>query len=89
MRYESFVIQERFNPATNFTELRQRLQNFNESTTQSHKGESDSVALAVKLDFKKGHKKINRLWMGSLDTLPRTAGGKIQHNAASVVRKVT
>ena len=28
MRYESFVIQESFNPATNFTELRKRLQNF-------------------------------------------------------------
>ena len=31
MRYESFVIQENFNPATNFTELRKRLQNFHES----------------------------------------------------------
>ena len=28
MRYESFVIQESFNPATNFTELRKRLQNY-------------------------------------------------------------
>ena len=36
MRYESFVIQESFNPATNFTELRKRLQNFHESTAQRH-----------------------------------------------------
>ena len=34
MRYESFVIQESFNPATKFTELRKRLQNFYESTVQ-------------------------------------------------------
>ena len=59
MRYESFVIQENFNPATNFTELRKRLQNFHESTAQRHKGQSGSVALAVKRDFKKGHRKGN------------------------------
>ena len=57
MRYESFVIQENFNPATNFTELRKRLQNFHESTR--HKGQSGSVALAVRRDFKKGPKKGN------------------------------
>ena len=57
MRYESFVIQESFNPATNFRELRKRLQNFHESTAQRHKGQSGSVALAVKHDFKKGPKK--------------------------------
>ena len=38
MRYESFVIQESFNPATNFTELRKRLQKFHESTAPRHKG---------------------------------------------------
>ena len=59
MRYESFVIQESFNPATNFTELRKRLQIFHESTVQRHKGQSGSVALAVKRDFKKGPKKGN------------------------------
>ena len=59
MRYESFVIQESFNPATNFTELRKRLQNFHESTVQRHKGQSGSVALAVKRDFKKRPKKGN------------------------------
>ena len=97
MRYETFVIQESFKPATNFTELRKRLQfnDFNESTTQRHKGQSGSVALAVKLDLKKGPKKENcvisegSLCVGSLDTLPKTAGGWRQHNAASIVRKVT
>ena len=59
MRYESFVIQESFNPATNSTDWRKRLQNFHESTTQRHKGESGSVALAVKRDFMKGPKKGN------------------------------
>ena len=59
MRYESFVIQESFNPATNFTELRKRLQNFHESTAQRHKGPSGSVAPAAKRDFKKGPKKGN------------------------------
>ena len=38
MRYESFVIQESFNPATSFTELKKRRQNFHESTVQRHKG---------------------------------------------------
>ena len=59
MRYESFVIQESFNPATNFTELRKRLQNFHESTAQRHMEQSGSVALAVKHGFKKGPKKRN------------------------------
>ena len=59
MRYESSVIQESFNPATNFTELRKELQNFHESTAQRHKGQNGSVALAVKRDFKKGPKKGN------------------------------
>ena len=38
MRYESFVIQESVNPATNFTALRKRLQNFHESAAKRHKG---------------------------------------------------
>ena len=59
MRYQSFVIQESFNPATNFTELRKRLQNFHESTAQRHKGQSGAVALAVMCDFKRGPKKGN------------------------------
>ena len=40
MRYGSLVIQEKLNPATNFTELRKRLQNFHESTAQRHKGQT-------------------------------------------------
>ena len=59
MRYESFVIQESCNPTTNFTELRKRMQNFHVSAAQKHKGQSGSVALAVKRDFKKGPKKGN------------------------------
>ena len=59
IRYESFFIQESFNPATNFTELRKRLQNFHDSTAQRHNGQSGSVALAVKRDFKKGPRKGN------------------------------
>ena len=59
MRYESFVIQESFNPATNFTELKKRLQNFHEKTAQRKKGQSCSVALAVMRDFKKGPRKGN------------------------------
>ena len=59
MRYEIFVIEESFNPATNFTELKKRLQNFHESTAQRHKGQSGSMALAVKRAFKKGPKKGN------------------------------
>ena len=59
MRYESFVIQESFNPATNFTELKKRLQNFHESTAQRHKGQSGSVALPLKRDIKKRHRKGN------------------------------
>ena len=59
MRYESFVKQESFKPATNFTELRKRLQNFHESTAQRNNGQSGSVALAVKRDLKKRPKKGN------------------------------
>ena len=59
MKYESFLIQESFNPATNFTELRKRLQNFHESTAQRHSGQSGSVALAVRRDLKEGPKKGN------------------------------
>ena len=59
MRYESFVIQENFNPATNFTELRTRRKNFHENIAEKHKGQSGSVALAVKRDFKRGPKEGN------------------------------
>ena len=59
MSYESSAIQESSNPATKFTELRKRLQKFHEGPAQRHKGQSDSVALAVNRDFKKGPKKGN------------------------------
>ena len=59
MRYECFVIPESFNPETNFTELRKRLQNFHESTAERHQRQSGSVALAVKRYFKKGTTKGN------------------------------
>ena len=39
--------------------MKKRLQNFLESREQRHKGQSGSVALAVKPDFKKGPKKGN------------------------------
>ena len=58
MRYESFVIQESFNP-DKAAELRIRLQNFHESTARKQKGQRGSLALAVKRDFKKGPKKGN------------------------------
>ena len=48
-----------YRKATNFTELRKRLQNSHESTARRHKGQSDSVALAVKSDFKKGPRREN------------------------------
>ena len=66
MRYENFVLQKSFKPATNFTELKQRLQNLHESTAHKRKGKSGSVALAAKRDFKKGPKKGNCFVCGIL-----------------------
>ena len=44
--FEHFVVQESFNPATTFTELRTRLQNYEESRTQRKQTEEDhSVAM--------------------------------------------
>ena len=54
MRYESFAKRESFNPATNFTVLRKRPETLHESTSQGHKGQNDSLALAVKRDLRKG-----------------------------------
>ena len=59
MRYENFAKQESFNQATNFTELRKRPENLHENTSQGHKGQNDSVALAVKRDLKKGTMRRN------------------------------
>ena len=44
--FEHFVVQESFNPATTFTELRTRLQNYEESRVQRKRTEEDhSVAM--------------------------------------------
>ena len=54
IRYENFVIQVRFNPATDITELKKRLHNFHENTAQRQNGQSGSLAPALKRDFRKG-----------------------------------
>ena len=84
MRYESFVILESFNLAANFTEFGKRLQNFLESKVQGHKEQSDLVALAVKRDFKRGPTRGNCFVCGI--PLPRTAGGRRQHDVANVAK---
>ena len=38
-KYEHFIVQESFNPAANFTELRTRLQNFDDSRFQRNQAE--------------------------------------------------
>ena len=73
VRYESFVIQESFNPATNFIHLMKRLQNVREILAQGYKGQNGSVALPVRRDCTKGPKRINCfVCVRSHDTLPRT-----------------
>ena len=61
MRYENFVVQKCFKPASIFTEVSKRLQNFHESTAQRSNGQSGSVALAMKRDFMKRTRKRNCL----------------------------
>ena len=73
MRYDSFVIQESFNPATNFGVEEKAAELPWEHSTKAQGTPRKETALRV----------------GYVDTLPRTAGGRRQHNAASVVRKVT
>ena len=65
-RYESSVTQENIHPAANLTELKKMLQKFHESTALRHHGQSSSVALAVKCDFKKGPRKENCFVCGIL-----------------------
>ena len=90
MRYESFVIQENFKLASNFTELMKRLPYFHESKAQRHKRHRGSVAMEVKRDFRKGPKRRNCfVCAGYMVSLPGTAREKIQHNATSIVRRVT
>ena len=48
-RYEHFVVQESFNPATTFVELRTRLTNYEESRAQRHEGEeAQHIAMTAK-----------------------------------------
>ena len=42
-KYEHFIVQESFNPAANFTELRTRLQNYDDSRLQRSQAEEDSA----------------------------------------------
>ena len=42
-KYEHFIVQESFNPAENFTELRTRLQNFDDSRLQRNQAEEESA----------------------------------------------
>ncbi len=42
-KYEHFVVQESFNPAANFTELRTRLLNYDHGRIQRNQAEEDSA----------------------------------------------
>ena len=42
-KYEHFIVQESFNPAENFTELRTRLQNFDDTRLQRDQAEEGSA----------------------------------------------
>ncbi|CAB3994020.1 Retrovirus-related Pol poly from transposon TNT 1-94 [Paramuricea clavata] len=42
-KYEHFIVQESFNPAANFTELRTRLQNYDDSRLQRNQAKEDSA----------------------------------------------
>ena len=44
-RYEHFIVQESFNPAANFTELRTRLHNFEDSRFQRNQAEDSATAM--------------------------------------------
>ena len=80
MRYESFVIQESFNPAANFTELRKRLQNFHESTAKRRKGQSGSMAPALQEGTQE--KKLLCVWD------PRTHCQRLQDEGDSKMQHV-
>ena len=56
---------------------------------QRHKGQSGSVALAVKRDFKKAPKEGNCFVCGIPGHFAKDSGRRRQHKAASVVRRVT
>ncbi|CAB4002240.1 Retrovirus-related Pol poly from transposon TNT 1-94 [Paramuricea clavata] len=44
-KYEHFIVQESFNPAANFTELRTRLQNYDDSRLQRNQTKEDSATV--------------------------------------------
>ena len=44
-KYEHFIVQESFNPAANFTELRTRLQNYDDSRLQRSQAEDSATAM--------------------------------------------
>ena len=64
--YESSVTQENIHPGANLTELKKMLQKFRVTTASRQQGQSGSVALAVKRDFKKGPRKENCFVCGIL-----------------------
>ena len=57
-RYEHFVVQESFNPASTFTELRTRLQNYEDSREQRKQPEVDSSLAMHTGNKNNGSKKI-------------------------------
>ena len=57
-RYEHFVVQESFNPASTFTELRTRLQNYEDSRKQRKQPEVDSSLAMHTGNKNSGSKKI-------------------------------
>ena len=88
-KYENFVIQESFNLGTTFTELRRRLQNFHENTAQKHKGQSGSVAMAVKRAWlQEGPQEKKMLCCGIPGYFANNCRWKGQQNAASAVERL-
>ena len=99
LRFENFCKQERMNPATEFAELRKKLQNFYESAAKGQKGQIGSVAQARKQNFKKGPTKGNCCLCGIAGHFAKDCRRKMRQrererereresNAASVARRV-
>ena len=75
MRYESFAIQESFNPATSFSWG----EGCRNSIRAQHRGTRDKVVQwhwQWSVTSRRDARKETALCVGSLDTLPRTAGGR-------------
>ena len=58
-KYEHFIVQQSFNPAANFTELRTRIQNYDDSRLQRKQAEEDS-ATAIHSGNTSGNKGPNK-----------------------------